>query len=229
MDDEEAFARDRERMVEEQLLGRDITDRRVLDAMRAVPRHEFVREEDRHLAYADAPLPIGHRQTISQPYIVALMTQLLLLRPTDVVLEVGTGSGYQAAVLAMLARTVYTLERIAALAEQARQVLERLEVRNVEVIHGDGSPGLPAHAPYPAIIVTAAAPKVPEPLLQQLAGGGRLVLPVGSRDGQMLERWTRRGDDYNRERIAPVAFVPWVGAHGWSVDEQPEPHWIRGF
>jgi protein-L-isoaspartate(D-aspartate) O-methyltransferase len=228
MHEEETFDRDRDRMVEEQLLGRDITDRRVLEAMRTVPRHEFVREEDRGLAYADAPLPIGHRQTISQPYIVALMTQLLSLRPADVVLEVGTGSGYQAAVLAALAQKVYTLERIAALAEQARQTLERLAVRNVEVIYGDGSGGLPAHAPYPAIIVTAAAPKVPEPLLQQLAEGGRLVLPVGSRDGQVLERWTRQADDNARERIAPVAFVPLVGAHGWAVDEQPAPHWIRG-
>ncbi len=227
MTEADRWALERERMVEEQLGGRDITDDRVLQAMRGVPRHAFVRPQDQLLAYADAPLPIGHRQTISQPYIVALMTQLLELQPADNVLEVGTGSGYQAAVLGRLARQVYTLERIPELAERAQRVLEALGCSNVEVIVGDGSAGCPEHAPYPAIIVTAAAPRVPEPLRQQLADGGRLVLPVGSRDGQMLERWTRHGDDLIRERVAPVAFVPLIGDHGWGADERSASYWLQ--
>jgi protein-L-isoaspartate(D-aspartate) O-methyltransferase len=225
MTGDEGFPLERERMVEQQLRGRDIRDPRVLDAMRAVPRHLFVRSSDVSMAYADAPLPIGHRQTISQPYIVALMTQLLDLQPEEVVLEVGTGSGYQAAVLAHLARQVYSLERIAELAEQARAVLARLGLRNVEVIVADGSSGFPEHAPYDGIIVTAAAPHVPRPLQQQLADGGMLVLPVGGREGQMLERWTRRGDDFDCERIAPVAFVPLVGSQAWHANDLEGSGW----
>jgi len=211
-------------MVEEQLAARDITDRRVLDAMRQVPRHVFVPPDLAEEAYLDTPLPIGHRQTISQPYIVALMTELLALRGQETVLEIGTGSGYQAAILAHLSRHVYTIERIPELAESARKILEELGYHNVTVVEGDGSQGLADHAPYHAIVVTAAAPEVPEPLKLQLANGGRLVLPVGRQHGQILERWIRRGDDFKRERLAPVAFVPLVGEYGWASDERT-PFW----
>jgi len=212
----------RERMVDEQLAGRDITDRRVLEAMRSVPRHFFVPDDSSDLAYVDAPLPIGFRQTISQPYIVALMSQLLCLRGDETVLEVGTGSGYQAAVLARLARRVYSVERIPELAEMARQALTRLGVENVEVRLADGSAGLPEAAPYDGILVAAAAPKVPRPLLDQLARAGRLVVPVGSIEGQVLERWTRRGDNFTCDRSSPVCFVPLLGAHGWQEDRRFE-------
>lgn len=223
MAEEDEYARARERMVDDQLIGRDIIDRRVLEAMGSVPRHEFIPSDLQHLAYADGPLPIGFHQTISQPYIVALMAQLACLRGDETVLEVGTGSGYQAAVLARLARQVYTLERIPDLARGARGVLERLRLDNVEVLEGDGSLGLPEHAPYQAILVSAAAPRAPQPLKEQLADGGWLVLPVGGRDGQILERWRRRGHDFNRERVTAVAFVPLVGDHGWDSDPDEEP------
>ncbi len=219
--EEQAFTRARQRMVEEQLRQRDITDRRVLEAMAAVPRHEFVPVELHHLAYADGPLPIGYHQTISQPYIVALMLQLASLRGGETVLEVGTGSGYQAALLGRLASRVYTVECIPELAAGARRVLERLGISNVEVVEGDGSRGLPEHAPYQAIVVAAAAPRVPQALKDQLADGGRLVIPVGGREGQVLERWRRKGDDFARERITPVAFVPLVGDGGWAKGEGP--------
>jgi protein-L-isoaspartate(D-aspartate) O-methyltransferase len=225
MDD---HALERDRMLEDQLRRRDITDRRVLAAMRQVPRHRFVRPADRHLAYADAPLPIGMHQTISQPYIVALMTQWLEPQPDDQILEVGTGSGYQAAVVAGLVRRVITIERIPELAAQARKILTELGVLNVEVVEADGTRGYPDEAPYAGILVTAGAPRVPEALRQQLAEGGRLVLPVGSRDGQMLERWTRRGDDFHRERIAPVAFVPLIGEEGWSETSAAGEGWTFG-
>jgi protein-L-isoaspartate(D-aspartate) O-methyltransferase len=215
-------------MVDSQLRSRDISDRRVLAAMGQVPRHRFVRPIDLPLAYADAPLPIGHRQTISQPYIVALMTQLVEPRPQDLLLEIGTGSGYQAAVLAALARRVISIERIPELAQQARGVLADLGIANVEIIEGDGTLGHAAEAPYAGIVVTAGAPRLPEALRHQLAEGGRLVLPVGSRDGQMLERWTRRGAEVQRERIAPVAFVPLIGDQGWSVAEAGQEGWFLG-
>lgn len=221
MEKKDPLAEARERMVEEQLAGRDIIDRRVLEAMRAVPREAFVPSDVAHLAYADAPLPIGFRQTISQPYIVALMIQLACLKGEETVLEVGTGSGYQAAVLARLAREVYSIEYIPELAQGARDVLQRLCVHNVEVITGDGSRGLPEHAPYDAIVVAAAAPRAPEPLKAQLVEGGYLILPVGGRDGQILERWRRRGDDASRERITGVAFVPLCGEHGWEAADGP--------
>jgi protein-L-isoaspartate(D-aspartate) O-methyltransferase len=211
----------RQRMVEEQLAGRDIADRRVLDAMGSVPREAFVPPDLAHLAYADAPLPIGFRQTISQPYIVALMIQLACLGGEETVLEVGTGSGYQAAVLARLARCVYTVEYIPELAKGAQETLARLGVRNVEVITGDGSRGLPEHAPYHAILVAAAAPRAPGPLKEQLTDGGFLIIPVGDRDGQILERWKRRGENTFRERITGVAFVPLCGQHGWETDDGP--------
>jgi protein-L-isoaspartate(D-aspartate) O-methyltransferase len=225
MGDKDKYRRARERMVEEQLRGRDISDHRVLNTMREIPRHLFISEDLRSQAYLDGPLRLEQGQTISQPYIVALMTQLLELGGEEVVLEIGTGSGYQAAVLSRLARQIYSLERIAELADGARLVLGQLGISNVEVLHRDGSGGLPEHAPYQAIVVTAAAPRVPAPLKEQLADGGRLVLPVGGQDGQMLERWLREGDDYRCQRIAPVAFVPLVGEHGWAYDDRPTWAW----
>jgi len=225
MGQEEEYREQRERMVDLQLAGRGIRDRRVLEVMRTVPRHLFVPPEQRHLAYVDAPLPIGERQTISQPYIVALMTELLELQGSEVVLEIGTGSGYQAAILSRLAKKVYTLERIGALAERARKTLEQLGYDNVEVIQTDGSAGYPEHAPYQAIIVTAAAPRVPSPLEEQLDIGGRLVIPVGGRMGQILERWRRTEEGMTREKMAPVAFVPLIGNHAWSEESGSRGWW----
>lgn len=209
----------RERMVSDQLIPRGISDKHVLAAMRTIPRHLFIPMDMRHLAYADAPLPIGHRQTISQPYIVALMTELLELKGGERVLEIGTGSGYQAAILAQIAEEIYTVERISALVENASTLFGELDLTNIHTFERDGSAGLPEFAPFHAIIVTAAAPKVPSPLKEQLDDGGRLVLPVGSRDGQILERWRKTGEELKREHIAPVAFVPLVGDFGWDSDE----------
>ncbi len=203
-------------MVSEQLQQRNIRDGRVLDAMRSVPRHLFVPPEHRHLAYADSPLPIGEEQTISQPYIVALMSQLLDLGGAEIVLEVGTGSGYQAAVLSVLAQTVHTIERHANLAARAEKTLHALGYENVFVHVGDGSRGLQEFAPYDGIVVTAAAPQVPELLLEQLSDGGRLVIPVGARGNQSLERWIRSGDEFEQELLTGVAFVPLVGQFGWQ-------------
>ncbi len=222
MDNQEHTA-ERQRMVDEQLLERDITDVRVLEAMRSVPRHAFVPAEVQHLAYADAPLPIGYRQTISQPYIVALMTQLCELSPSASVLEIGTGSGYQAAILAQLAQRVYTIERLPELARGARAALRALGIENVTVVEGDGSLGLAEHAPFDAVLVAAAAPRLPAALKAQLTDGGLLVLPIGGRDGQILERWRRCGDDFRRERVTAVAFVPLVGVQGWPESDDDEP------
>ncbi len=218
MDDEASYTAQRNRMVDEQLFGRDIRDRRVLAAMRTVPRHRFVPPRERHLAYADGPLMIGCRQTISQPYIVALMTELLALKGGETVLEVGTGSGYQAAILGLLAGEVHTIERHAELAARAQGILDELNMPNVHVHVGDGSIGLAAYAPYQGILVTAAAPKVPQPLFDQLAEGGRLVLPVGSLGGQVLECWTRRADELEQRAISAVAFVPLRGEYGWEEE-----------
>lgn len=226
MTDDRELESARERMVEQQLVKRGIHDARVLEAMRSVPRHRFVPPQDQPLAYADGPLPIGHRQTISQPFIVALMTQLLELEGDEKVLEVGAGSGYQAAVLAHVAKQVYSVERIPELAAKAESILRELGFENVQIEVGDGTQGLPAHAPYDAIIVTAAAPRVPQPLKDQLDDGGRLVLPVGSQLGQMLERWRRDGDHYERETLTPVAFVPLVGEEGWESDDRPSSRWF---
>jgi len=216
MDEEAFYTQERLRMVEEQIQARDIYDERVLEAMRKVPRHRFVPPEHWHLAYADCPLPIGQNQTISQPYIVSLMTELLLLGGNEVILEIGTGSGYQAAILSLLAREVYTIERHQHLATQAAEVLAELGLTNVHVYVGDGSLGWPEHAPYDGVIATAAAPRVPKPLLEQLADGGRLVIPVGGRGGQYLERWLRQGEKFKHEQGVPVAFVPLLGEYGWQ-------------
>jgi protein-L-isoaspartate(D-aspartate) O-methyltransferase len=218
MEDEAHYANLRHRMVTEQIIARGIADERVLDALRRVPRHWFVPEEYANIAYSDSPLPIGHGQTISQPYIVALMTELLELAGDENVLEVGTGSGYQAALLACLARQVHTIERHSELASKADEVLLRIGLSNVVVHVGDGSLGLPKYAPFQAIMVTAAAPRVPQPLFDQLADGGRLVLPEGGAGGQMLNRWRKLAGQYKQEHIAPVAFVPLRGQHGWKED-----------
>lgn len=217
--DHDPFQKERERMVERHMLARDIRDARVLEAMRTVPRHHFVGPDNEHLAYTDSPLPIGRGQTISQPYIVALMTQLLELEGSESVLEVGTGSGYQAAVLAYLVDNVYTIERHTELAEKAKGVFNKLEVDNVDVHIGDGSLGLPDLAPFQAIMVTAAAPDIPEELLDQLDVGGRMVIPVGSRWGQNLERWRRVGPKFDKEVLVPVTFVPLRGDSGWKENK----------
>ena len=212
-------------MVERQLRGRDITDPKVLEAMGKVPRHYFVPEDSRNRAYADGPLRLQHGQTISQPYIVALMTQLLKLQGDETVLEIGTGSGYQAAILAALAQRVITIERIPELAAQAEQVFQSINLTNIEVHVGDGTRGYPEAAPYDGILVTAAAPKVPQPLMQQLALEGRLVIPVGSLGGQVLECWEWDGEEYHCEQVAPVAFVPLVGNHGWDPEQASRWCW----
>ncbi len=206
-----------EQMVKEQIAARGIGDPRVLTAMQSVPRHLFVPEAYREAAYGDHPLPIGAGQTISQPFIVAYMTALLRLQGNEKVLEIGTGSGYQAAVLAHLAQEVHTVERLPQLAAQARERLAALGLNNVRVHVGDGSRGLPEHAPYDAILVTAAAPEVPPPLPEQLNEGGRLIAPVGDRGYQHLERWTHRRGHLQREILEAVAFVPLLGEHGWPA------------
>ncbi|PWH17542.1 MAG: protein-L-isoaspartate O-methyltransferase [Anaerolineae bacterium] len=214
MDDEQTQAR--RRMVNNQLIPRGIRDPRVLAAFEAIPRHLFVPPEYQSWAYDDAPQPIGHEQTISQPYIVALMSELLSLTGVERVLEVGTGSGYQAAILAKLAAEVHTVELIPALAERARRTLEALNLTNVYVHCADGSLGWPEAAPYQGILVAAAAPAIPPPLLAQLAEAGRLVLPVGARGFQRLEVWRKVGNAFSNETILPVAFVPLRGKHGWK-------------
>jgi protein-L-isoaspartate(D-aspartate) O-methyltransferase len=199
-------------------LARDVSDRRVLDAIRRVPREIFVPEEARTAAYENRPLPIGHGQTISQPLIVALMTEALQLTGKESVLEVGTGSGYQAAVLSLLAKRVITVERIPALAERARRVLADSGYSNVDVHVAGAKAGRPESGPYDAIIVTAASPEVPPELLKQLATGGRLVIPVGSRTLQELVRIEKTSVGAQRHNLGPCRFVPLVGSSGW-----PEP------
>jgi len=203
-------------MVREQIEARGINDPRVLSAMRQVERHRFVPERLRHSAYSDSPLPIDYGQSISQPYIVALMTSLLELTGTEKVLDVGTGSGYQAAILSLLAREVVSVERIPELAEQARLRLQELGCDNVTVHVADGSLGYSQEAPYDAILVAAGALDVPQPLIEQLASGGRLVVPVGDAGMQVLYRIRKNADgSTSRESHGPVVFVPLVGRHGW--------------
>jgi protein-L-isoaspartate(D-aspartate) O-methyltransferase len=204
------FARAREEMVATQIAARGVRDPRTLAAMRKVARHLFVPPAVAGQAYEDHPLPIGHGQTISQPYIVAFMTEALALEGGETVLEVGTGSGYQAAVLGEIAARVHTIEIVAPLAEEAAALLKKLGYANVEVRAGDGYLGWPEAAPFDAIIVTAAAPRIPEPLKQQLRDGGRLILPVGD-EWQELVVVTRRGDRFDETRVLPVRFVPMTG------------------
>jgi len=209
--DDDPYAAARRQMVEEQLRGRDITDPKVLEAMGRVARHRFVPKDVRQHAYEDRPLPIGLGQTISQPYIVALMTQLGRPSPESRALEVGVGSGYQAAVLAELCREVYGIEILEPLAESARQRLAALGYTNVEVRCGDGYQGWPEHAPFDLILVAAAPDHVPQPLIDQLAPGGRLVIPVGNYYQELLLIEKTREGVVRRSSIAPVQFVPMTG------------------
>ena len=213
-EDDYRFAR--KRMVMQQIADRGVLDPILLAVMESVPRHLFVPVDDLAWAYSDGPLPIGHGQTISQPYIVALMTELMKIEGTDHVLEVGTGSGYQAAVLGQMALEVHTVEVIPELAAQAEFILTDLGYTNIHVHIGDGSLGWLPAAPYDGILVAAAAPSAPQPLLQQLAEGGRLVIPVGSRGFQRLQVWTRTGQEFTCEENLAVAFVPLRGEHGWK-------------
>jgi len=212
----EALAEQRARMVEEQLRGRGIRDERVLAAMAKVPREAFVGAPDRQNAYGDYPLPIGAGQTISQPYIVADMLAILELRPTDKVLEVGTGTGYEAAVLGELAAEVWTVERHPELAERAREILQQLGYETVHVMHADGSRGVAEQAPFDKILVAAAAPRLPETLIAQLAEDGRMVVPVGTRYEQQLQLVRKSGDQIAVSPRELCRFVPLVGEAGWE-------------
>jgi protein-L-isoaspartate(D-aspartate) O-methyltransferase len=216
----EAIPREAERraMVEYQIRRRGIRDERVLEAMLQVPRHEFVPAEHRDAAYEDRPLPIGESETISQPYIVAAMTAAARVMPGDKALEVGTGSGYQAAILAYLGATVFTMDRNAELAAAARERLARLGYGGIEVLVGDGSEGYAPAAPYAVIMATAASPEIPPPLLDQLADGGRLVIPVGDLRHQDLKLISKRGKELITHYLDPCQFVPLIGKYAWPED-----------
>lgn len=206
----------RERMVESQIKARGIGDERVIKAMLKVPRHLFVDPALRDQAYGDFPLPIGERQTISQPYIVALMTEALELKGQERVLEIGTGSGYQTAILAELALWVYTIEKYPSLQEKAKNLLIKLGYKNISFKIGDGTLGWSEAAPFEAIIVTAASPQIPQPLIEQLAEGGRIVIPVGDEYSQMLIKGVKRGGVLHTKSLEPVRFVKLVGAYGFK-------------
>jgi protein-L-isoaspartate(D-aspartate) O-methyltransferase len=213
------FTTARNRMVDSQLVSRGIKDAKVLLAMRKVPRHRFVEEALISQAYGDHPLPIGEKQTISQPYIVALMTEALELKGTERVLEIGTGSGYQTAILAELAEKVYSVERIYPLSVKARRLLDELGYLNVVLKVGDGTLGWKEEAPFDAVIVTAGSPDVPQPLVDQLAVGGRLVIPVGDRYSQSLVRVARTKEGIKKSDLGGCRFVNLVGQHGWQEVE----------
>jgi len=213
---EARYARERERMVEEQLIRRGITDARLLAAMRKVPRHLFVEEALRDRAYGDHPLPIGEGQTISQPFMVATMTQLLRLKGDEKVLEIGTGSGYQTTVLAELARRVCSVERVPSLATRARQNLEALGYTNALVKTADGTYGWPDEAPFDRILVTAGAPSAPPPLFQQLAEGGRMVIPIGDSHSQLLSVVEKVGGQMRTATDCGCVFVKLIGRYGWG-------------
>ncbi len=215
-------------MVADQLEARGISDPRVLAAMAAVPRHLFVESALADRAYEDRALPIGDRQTISQPYMVALMTEALELTGAERVLEIGTGSGYQAAVLAHLASRVYTVERVKALADRARERLDRLKLFHAVIKVFDGTFGWSEEGPFDAIIVTAGAPAVPQPLIDQLKEGGRLVAPVGDREGQELVKLVKRPGAVQSRVLTDCAFVPLIGTHGWGPDPPTLPAALFG-
>lgn len=206
----------RERMVRDQLMPRGIKDPGVLKAMGKIPRHLFVEEALAGEAYNDHPLPIGHQQTISQPYIVALMTQALELTGQEKTLEIGTGSGYQTAILAELSEKVYTVERIRSLMEKARELLDQLGYTNVLFSAFDGTLGWKAYEPYDAIMVTAGAPRVPEPLCEQLAEGGRMIIPIGDKFSQELIKIVRNKDQFREQDLGGCRFVDLIGTHGWK-------------
>jgi len=210
------YKQERSRMVDEQIAGRGVKDERVLAVMRKIPRHEFLPEGIRGMAYNDSALPLGEGQTMSQPYMVALMTELLGLKGAERVLEIGTGSGYQAAVLAELCQKVYTVERIKTIADKARATLDRLGYKSVAIKIYDGTYGWKEMAPYDAIIVTAGSPDIPAPLVEQLKEGGRLVIPVGDRYGQQLITVVKTAEGMITERSIPCVFVPLIGNHGWK-------------
>lgn len=213
-----AFEEPRRRMVREQLELRGITDPRLLEAFRRMPRHLFVPPDQQAQAYEDHPVPIGAGQTISQPYMVALMVQLLKLQGHERVLEVGTGSGYQLAILAELALEVYSVERLPELASVALRRLEQLGCLNVHISPGNGSLGWPEHAPYDGIVVAAGSPGIPQPLVEQLADGGRLVIPVGSPQTQTLTLAEKRSGQMRLTALTQCVFVPLVGEHGWPAE-----------
>jgi protein-L-isoaspartate(D-aspartate) O-methyltransferase len=212
----------RHNMVMQQLVKRGIEDPRVLQAMRDIPRHLFVPARHRAMAYEDMPLAIGYEQTISQPLMVAMMTAALQLSGRERVLEIGTGSGYQAAILSRLAVVVFSIERIPELAAQARAALAMAGIMNVHICVGDGSLGLPEHGPYDAIVVTAASPKIPPALIGQLKAGGRLIIPVGDRHEQTLMRVTATSNAPKVERLGGCRFVPLIGQQGWLSSEIPK-------
>lgn len=203
-------------MVEAQLIPRGIKDILVLNAMRKLPRHLFLAEHLRDKAYNDMPLPTTEGQTISQPYMVAVMTELLGLEGDEKVLEIGTGSGYQTAILAELSREVYTIERVQTLSESARKILDELGYSNIHIKHGDGTLGWPETAPFDRILITAAAPELPEILLKQLSEGGIILAPVGDRFSQQLVKGTKKGGKIYREYHTPCVFVPLIGEYGWN-------------
>ena len=206
----------REKMVKNQIISRGITDPGVLEAMGKIQRHLFVEEALIGEAYNDHPLPVGYKQTISQPYIVALMTEALEMTGKEKTLEIGTGSGYQTAILAELSKTVYTIERIERLLEKSKMLLESLGYTNIFFKAFDGTLGWDEFAPYDAIIVTAGAPKIPQPLLDQLAEGGKLVIPIGNRYGQDLIKVTRTKNAFKEKNLGGCRFVDLIGAHGWE-------------
>ena len=206
----------RRQMVETQIAGRGISNIKLLSAMGEIPRHMFVDDAVASQAYADRPLIIGQGQTISQPYMVALMSDAMQLRGSEKVLEIGTGSGYQTAILASLSDWVYSIERLNDLSRRAQRIMEELKIFNVNLKVGDGTKGWPDEAPFDAIMVTAGAPGVPEPLKNQLADGGRLVVPVGDHSIQRLKRVTREGDEFKEEDLGGCRFVDLIGEHGWK-------------
>ena len=212
------FSHSRNKMVDEQIIDRGIKDKRVLAAMRNVERHRFIDEGLRHRAYRDFPLPIGQQQTISQPYIVALMTQILELKGYERVLEIGTGSGYQAAVLAELCEKVFTVERDQFLGKKARKILDKLGYNNINIRIGDGSIGWQEFAPYDGIIVTCGAPMIPQTALHQLRENGKMVIPVGDMNQQKLNIITKKDGRYTVEEDCACAFVPLIGENGWNYE-----------
>jgi protein-L-isoaspartate(D-aspartate) O-methyltransferase len=224
MNEHVPYQSERRAMIETQIRRRGVRDSRVLDAMFLVPRHEFVAPGLVRRAYDDRPLPIGQSETISQPYIVAAMTEAARVQPGDQVLEVGAGSGYQAAILSFLGAKVFAVERNPDLAEAARRRLARLGHEGIQIITGDGTEGYPPAAPYQVIMVTAASPpKIPQPLLDQLAEGGRLVIPVGELDHQELRQIFKHGNEFATRTLDPCQFVPLIGKYGW-----PEMKTLRG-
>ncbi|MFL2915286.1 MAG: protein-L-isoaspartate(D-aspartate) O-methyltransferase [Nitrospinia bacterium] len=211
----QSYAGQRRKMVEEQLVERGVKNLSVLEAMSRVPRHLFAQDSLQHRAYGDTPLPIGENQTISQPYIVGAMTEALALKGEERVLEIGTGSGYQTAIIAELCRQVFTIERLNNLSRKAQNILESLNYMNIVFKMFDGTYGWPDQAPFDAILITASAPEIPDSLVKQLGDGGRLVAPIGGADKQKLVVLTKKGDRVSRRDLVNCKFVPLIGKYGW--------------